>query len=127
MDECRVGALDRTYEAGAEDRVEADVEARRQALADHAGERRLFRVHLERAEPFADAHHRRGAVGGADGDAIALGRTEQALDAHRKGSALYPQSVALLYQLTEDYEARGETKVAAEVRPVEVEAKKKGR
>jgi lipopolysaccharide biosynthesis regulator YciM len=51
------------------------------------------------------------------GEALrALGRTEQALDAHRKGSALYPQSVALLYQLTEDYEARGETKVAAEVR-----------
>lgn len=45
-----------------------------------------------------------------------LGRTEQALDVHRKGSALYPQSVAILYHLADDYEARGEIKVAAEVR-----------
>jgi lipopolysaccharide biosynthesis regulator YciM len=51
------------------------------------------------------------------GEALrALGRTEQALDVHRRGSALYPQSVAILYDLADDYEARGETKVAAEVR-----------
>ncbi len=45
-----------------------------------------------------------------------LGRTDDALEAHRRASLLYPQSVALLYQLAADYEARGEAAVAEEVR-----------
>jgi predicted Zn-dependent protease len=45
-----------------------------------------------------------------------LGRADEALEVHRRASLLYPQSVALLYQLAADYEARGEGEVAGEVR-----------
>ncbi len=45
-----------------------------------------------------------------------LGRPGDALEVHRRASLLYPQSVALLYQLAADYEARGEKDVAHEVR-----------
>lgn len=45
-----------------------------------------------------------------------LGRADEALEVHRRASLLYPQSVALLYQLAADYEARGEGGVADEVR-----------
>lgn len=44
------------------------------------------------------------------------GRTEEALEAHRRASALYPRSVALLYQLAEDYEAVGQPEVGHEIR-----------
>ena len=45
-----------------------------------------------------------------------LGRPDDALEVHRRASLLYPQSVALLYQLAADYDARGEADVAHEVR-----------
>lgn len=45
-----------------------------------------------------------------------LGRTGDALEVHRRASLLYPQSVALLYQLAADYDARGENGVADEIR-----------
>ncbi len=45
-----------------------------------------------------------------------LGRVDEALDIHRRASACYPRSVAALYQLVEDYEVRGETEVAREIR-----------
>ena len=44
-----------------------------------------------------------------------LGRIDEALEVHRRASVLYPQSVALLYELAEDYTAAGEPDVAAEV------------
>lgn len=44
------------------------------------------------------------------------GKTREALQVHRRASLLYPRSVALLYQLAEDYEAVGEAQVAREVR-----------
>ncbi len=44
------------------------------------------------------------------------GRVEEALEVHRRASVLYPQSVAVLYQLAEDYEANGEGEVARQVR-----------
>jgi lipopolysaccharide biosynthesis regulator YciM len=44
------------------------------------------------------------------------GRTEEALEAHRRASSLYPRSVALLYQLAEDYEAVGQPDVGREIR-----------
>ena len=44
------------------------------------------------------------------------GRTEEALEVHRRASVLYPQSVAVLYQLAEDYEANGEAEVARQIR-----------
>lgn len=44
------------------------------------------------------------------------GKTEEALDVHRRASVLYPRSLALLYQLVEDYEALGEAQVAREIR-----------
>ncbi len=44
------------------------------------------------------------------------GDTEAALEAHRRASTLFPQSVALLYQLAEDYEALGESQVSHEIR-----------
>ncbi len=43
------------------------------------------------------------------------GRTDQALEVHRRASVLYPQSVAVLYQMAEDYEAAGEVEVAREI------------
>ncbi|HKI86450.1 MAG TPA: tetratricopeptide repeat protein [Thermoanaerobaculia bacterium] len=44
------------------------------------------------------------------------GKRQQALEVHRRASVLYPHSVALLYQLGEDYEALGEGEVAREIR-----------
>ena len=44
-----------------------------------------------------------------------LGRGDEALEVHRKATALYPRSVAVLYQLVEDYQARGEPEVAREI------------
>lgn len=43
------------------------------------------------------------------------GERQQALEVHRRASVLYPHSVALLYQLSEDYEALGESQVAREI------------
>ncbi len=45
-----------------------------------------------------------------------LGRVDEALDVHRRASACYPRSIAVLYQLAEDYEVRGENEVAREIR-----------
>jgi tetratricopeptide (TPR) repeat protein len=45
-----------------------------------------------------------------------LGRVDEALDVHRRASATFPRSVAVLYQLAEDYEVRGEAEVAREIR-----------
>lgn len=44
------------------------------------------------------------------------GKTEEGLDVHRRASVLYPRSIALLYQLVEDYEALGDEQVAREIR-----------
>ncbi len=44
------------------------------------------------------------------------GKTEEALEIHRRASVLYPRSVALLYQLAEDYDATGDVQVADEIR-----------
>jgi predicted Zn-dependent protease len=44
------------------------------------------------------------------------GQTAEALDVHRKASVLYPQSVALLYELAEDYTAMGDDEVGREIR-----------
>jgi predicted Zn-dependent protease len=44
------------------------------------------------------------------------GRTEEALEVHRRASVLYPRSVAVLYQLADDYSARGEDEVAEQIR-----------
>ncbi len=44
------------------------------------------------------------------------GATTEALEVHRRASTLYPRSVALLYQLAEDYDASGEEQVASEIR-----------
>ena len=43
------------------------------------------------------------------------GRVEEALDVHRRASVLYPQSLAVLYQLAEDYEVMGSQEVAREI------------
>lgn len=43
------------------------------------------------------------------------GKTAEALDVHRRASVLYPQSVAVLYQLAADYEAEGSAGVAQEI------------
>ena len=45
-----------------------------------------------------------------------LGRADAALDVHRRASVLYPHSVAVLYQLAEDYDVRGESEVAHQIR-----------
>ncbi len=45
-----------------------------------------------------------------------LGRVDEAVDVHRRASILYPHSVAVLYQLAEDYEVRGEPEVAHQIR-----------
>ena len=51
------------------------------------------------------------------GEALrALGRSDEALATHRRASALYPQSVAILHHLVADYEARDDAEVAAEIR-----------
>ncbi|MCB1057369.1 MAG: tetratricopeptide repeat protein, partial [Acidobacteria bacterium] len=44
------------------------------------------------------------------------GRVDEAIDQHRRASVLFPHSVAVLYRLAEDYEARGEKDVALEIR-----------
>lgn len=44
------------------------------------------------------------------------GKAEEATAAHRRASVLYPRSLAVLYQLAEDYEAQGEQQVAREIR-----------
>jgi lipopolysaccharide biosynthesis regulator YciM len=43
------------------------------------------------------------------------GRVDEALDVHRRASVLYPQSLAVLYQLAEDYQASGSSEVAREI------------
>ncbi len=43
------------------------------------------------------------------------GERQQALEVHRRASVLYPHSVSLLYQLSEDYESLGESQVAREI------------
>ena len=43
------------------------------------------------------------------------GRVDEALDVHRRASVLYPQSVALLYELASDYAARHEPAVAEQL------------
>ncbi len=43
------------------------------------------------------------------------GRAEEALKIHRRASVLYPRSVAVLYQLADDYAARGDNEVAEQV------------
>lgn len=44
------------------------------------------------------------------------GRAAEALEVHRRASVLYPQSVALLYQMADDYAEAGEEKVSHEIR-----------
>ncbi|MEO8502877.1 MAG: tetratricopeptide repeat protein [Acidobacteriota bacterium] len=45
-----------------------------------------------------------------------LARLDEAIEVHRRASVLYPHSVALLYELSEDYEARGDAPVTEELR-----------
>lgn len=45
-----------------------------------------------------------------------VGQTDEAIEVHRRASVLYPQSVAVLYQLARDYEARGEPEVSDQIR-----------
>lgn len=44
------------------------------------------------------------------------GRASEAVEVHRRASVLYPRSIALLYQMAEDYDAHGEEQVAREIR-----------
>jgi len=44
------------------------------------------------------------------------GEVSQAVEVHQRLSVLYPANVSPLYQLAEDYEARGEPEVAREIR-----------
>lgn len=44
------------------------------------------------------------------------GKSTEALEVHRRASVLYPRSVAVLYQLAEDYEVGGEVEVARQIR-----------
>ncbi len=44
------------------------------------------------------------------------GKSAEALEVHRRASVLYPRSVAVLYQLAEDYEVGGEIEVARQIR-----------
>ncbi len=44
------------------------------------------------------------------------GRPAEAVEVHRRASVLYPRSIALLYQMGEDYDALGEEQVAREIR-----------
>ena len=44
------------------------------------------------------------------------GKVQEALEVHRRASVLYPHSVAVLYQLAEDYEVLGEVEVAHQIR-----------
>jgi len=45
----------------------------------------------------------------------ALGRVDEAIEVHRRAANHYPHSVTLLYQLAEDYHARGDAEVAREI------------
>jgi len=44
------------------------------------------------------------------------GRTREAIEVHRRASVLYPQSVVMLQQLADDYDAHGESEVGREIR-----------
>ncbi len=44
------------------------------------------------------------------------GKAGEAVDVHRRAAVLYPRSIAVLYQLVEDYEAGDEAQVAHEIR-----------
>ena len=44
-----------------------------------------------------------------------LGRVEEAIEVHRRLSVLYPQGVAVLYQLAKDYEAQGDDEIATQI------------
>jgi predicted Zn-dependent protease len=44
-----------------------------------------------------------------------LGRTDEAIEVHRRASSLFPHSVTVLYQLADDYVAKGESGVAREI------------
>jgi predicted Zn-dependent protease len=44
-----------------------------------------------------------------------LGRADEAIDVHRRASNLYPHAVTVLYQLADDYVAKGEREVAREI------------
>ncbi len=44
-----------------------------------------------------------------------LGRTEEAIEVHRRAAATYPRSVSLLYHLAADHRERGEAEVACEI------------
>ena len=44
------------------------------------------------------------------------GKSTEALEVHRRASVLYPRSVAVLYQLAEDYEVGGDVEVARQIR-----------
>lgn len=67
------------------------------------------RVLAESPEDFhALLHH---------GEALRLtGRAAEAVEAHRRASVLYPNSVVLLQQLADDYEASGQPEVGREIR-----------
>ena len=70
---------------------------------------RFEEILAERPEDFT--------ILGVYGEALRhLGRVDEAIDVHRRASVLYPHSVAVLYQLAEDYDARGDGAVADEVR-----------
>lgn len=44
-----------------------------------------------------------------------LGRPDEAIEVHRRLSVLYPQGVAVLYELARDYEAQGDDEVAEQI------------
>lgn len=44
-----------------------------------------------------------------------LGRIDEAIEVHRRASNLFPHAVTVLYQLAEDYAAKGERDVAREI------------
>lgn len=44
------------------------------------------------------------------------GRAHEAVEVHRRASVLYPQSVVMLQQLADDYDAQGESEVGREIR-----------
>ncbi|MEO8275619.1 MAG: tetratricopeptide repeat protein [Thermoanaerobaculia bacterium] len=44
-----------------------------------------------------------------------LGRTEEAIEVHRRAAAAYPRSVSLLYHLAADHRERGDDEVAREI------------
>ncbi len=113
------------------DTVRRDLDARKQRRKKRQDEatRSLYRRAVDsladgqwsRAEgEFASVLQERpedfGALLGSGAALRGAGKLDQALEVHRKASVLYPQSVALLYELAEDYAAAGEPDVAVEVR-----------